>query len=496
LISGPVEEIAKESGLSSRVRHFISLANEQVKSLLNTASQLIDFQNIDKGTALVNFQMVNIAQMVEHRVMMFESFARQKNVTLSIITDEKDFFSGVDVNMMEKVVDNLLSNAIKYSHENGNVKVELWRNRKYWFLSVKDDGIGIGRKAQKQLFKEFYRSENAINSGVIGSGIGLLMIKNYTEMHGGKVCFESEENVGTTFTVQIPIRIMSKSDVKTDDDPNNLFDQGMPFDTEKQGCTIDEKVDTKKMSILIVEDNVKLKSFLELSLRDKYNVFTASEGKEALEIVRERHPDIVVSDIRMPGIDGFELCKMLKSNFETSHIPVVLLSAFTTKALQLKGLGLGADAYLTKPFDMSLLEGKIRSIVLNRKAVREKALKLVDFRSEAPLFNNELNDKFVKKALEVVKSNISNLKFGKEEFASEMNVSPSLLYKKVKTLTDQSPSDFIRSVRLNYALDLLQSGEYNVTEVSEKAGFTSVAYFSYAFKKYYGKSPSDAMGNK
>jgi signal transduction histidine kinase/AraC-like DNA-binding protein/ligand-binding sensor domain-containing protein len=496
LISGPFEEIAKECGFSSRAKHFISLANEQIKNLLNTASQLIDFQKIDKGLAPVNFQMVNIAQMVEHRVMMFESFAQQKNVTLSIITDEEDFFSGVDVNMMEKVVDNLLSNAIKYSHENGHVRVELWRNKKHWFLSVKDEGIGIDKKAQKQLFKEFYRSENAINSGVIGSGIGLLMIKNYTEMHGGKVRFESKENVGTTFTVQIPVRIMSKSDVKTGDEPNNLFDQVVPFDTEKQGSAIDDKPDTKKMSILIVEDNEKLKRFLELSLREKYNVFTASEGKEALEVVREKHPDIVVSDIRMPGVDGFELCKMLKSSFETSHIPVVLLTAFSTKALQLKGLGLGADAYLTKPFDMSLLEGKIRSIVLNRKAVREKALKLVDFKSEAPLFNNELNDKFVKKALEVVKSNISNLKFGKEEFASALNVSPSLLYKKVKTLTDQSPSDFIRSVRLNYALELLQSGEYNVTEVSEKAGFSSVAYFSAAFRKFYGQSPTDVMGSK
>ncbi|WP_234408622.1 hybrid sensor histidine kinase/response regulator transcription factor [Marinilabilia salmonicolor] len=497
LISGPFEEIAKESGFSPRAKHFISLANEQVKNLLNAATQLIDFQKIDKGKAQVNLHMVNVAQLVEHRVIMFESFAQQRNINLSVVTDKKHFSTGVDANMIEKVVDNLLSNAIKYSHKDGNVQINIWHNRRCWFLSVADNGIGISPKGQKQLFKEFYRSENAINSGAVGSGIGMLMIKSYTEMHGGKVRFESKENEGSVFTIQIPIKRRSKSLPDTGNGFDNLPYPYVSFDaSENEGLIVDGGTDPKLMTILIVEDNVKLRNFLELSMRDEYHVFTANDGKEALGIVQDKHPDIVVSDIMMPGMDGFELCKRIKSDFETSHIPVVLLTAFTTNALQLKGLGLGADAYLAKPFDVNLLKGRIKSIVLNRKTVKDKALKIVDFKNEAPLFNNELNDKFIKRALEVVRSNITNLKFGKEEFASEMNVSPSLLYKKVKILTDQSPSDFIRSVRHNYALGLLQSGAYNVTEVSEKSGFTSVAYFSYAFKKFYGRSPTDVLGEK
>jgi signal transduction histidine kinase/DNA-binding response OmpR family regulator/ligand-binding sensor domain-containing protein len=496
LISGPFEEITRESGFSPRARHFISLANEQVKSLLNAASQLIDFQKIDRGKAQVNLRMANITQLVEHRVMMFESFAQQRNIDLSVVSNDTEFSSGVDAGMIEKVVDNLLSNAIKYSHEDGKVKVEIWHNRRFWFLRVTDNGIGISIKGQKQLFKEFYRSENAINSGVVGSGIGMLMVKNYTEMHGGKVRFASKENEGSVFTIEIPAKKVTRYTPDTEEELDHLHESYMLSDVSAHhGVGTGKSSDSKLMTILIVEDHEKLRNFLELSMSEDYNVLTASDGLEALTLVQEKHPDIVISDIMMPKMDGFQLCKRIKSDFETSHTPVVLLTAFSTKALQLKGLGLGADAYLAKPFDMNLLKGRIRSIVLNRKAVRDKALKIVDFKSETPLFNNELNDKFIKRALEVVKSNITNLKFGKEEFASARNVSPSLLYKKVKTLTDQSPSDFIRSVRLNYALELLRSGAHNVTEVSEKTGFTSVAYFSYAFKKYYGKSPTDVMGD-
>jgi YesN/AraC family two-component response regulator len=202
----------------------------------------------------------------------------------------------------------------------------------------------------------------------------------------------------------------------------------------------------------------------------------------------------VVSDIMMPEMDGFELCKQIKSTYETSHIPIILLTALTEKAQQLQGLGLGADAYLTKPFDTQLLIGRVKSIIANRQAVREKALKLIDQSGDASLMENEHNDKFVKNALKVVRSNIANSKFGKEEFALEMNVSTSLLYKKMKSLTDQSPTDFIKSVRLSYALELLKSGEYTVTEVSEKAGFSTVGYFSTVFKKFYGKSPTEISG--
>jgi len=195
----------------------------------------------------------------------------------------------------------------------------------------------------------------------------------------------------------------------------------------------------------------------------------------------------------MPNMNGFELCKLMKSTYETSHIPIVLLTALSEITDQLHGLGLGADDYLTKPFDMNLLTQRIKSIIRNRKIVREKALKLINSDASEHILENELNDKFVKKMLEVARANIANVEFDKDEFASAMNVSSSLLYKKIKSLTDQSPTDFIKTIRLNHAVELLQSRKYTVTEVSELCGFTSVAYFSTVFRKHFGKSPSEIL---
>jgi len=195
----------------------------------------------------------------------------------------------------------------------------------------------------------------------------------------------------------------------------------------------------------------------------------------------------------MPNMDGFELCKIVKSTYDTSHIPVILLTALSEKTDHLLGLGLGADDYLTKPFDMAVLIQKIKSIIVNRGLVREKALRLINIAASEPILENELNDKFVKKMLIVAQANISNVDFDKDEFASAMNVSSSLLYKKIKSLTDQSPTDFIKTLRLKHAIELLQSRKYTITEVSELCGFASVGYFSTVFRKHFGKSPSEIV---
>ena len=202
---------------------------------------------------------------------------------------------------------------------------------------------------------------------------------------------------------------------------------------------------------------------------------------------------MVVSDVMMPNKNGFELCQLVKSTYETSHIPVILLTALTEKAKQLEGLGLGADDYLTKPFDMNLLVQKIRTIIRNREIVREKALRLIVKDTTEPLFSNENNDKFVKKLMEVAWENIANANFDKDKFAAEMYVSSSLLYKKVKSLTGQSPTDLVKTVRLRHACALLQTKKYNVTEISEMCGFASVAYFSTVFKTFFGKSPTEIL---
>jgi len=246
------------------------------------------------------------------------------------------------------------------------------------------------------------------------------------------------------------------------------------------------------MYVLIVEDNLDLQQFIELALKDEFIIEKASNGKIAWDKIQTRMPDLVVSDVLMPEMDGFELCRLIKSTNETSHIPVVLLTSLTDKAQQLHGLGLGADNYLTKPFDIELVKQRIKSIIHNRHAIIEKVLKMVDTNSQSEtLYVNELNDSFVKKAIETVRENMSNEFFGKDEFAAAMCVSTSLLYKKLKSLTDQSPIEFIRSVRMKHAAELLQSGQYSITRVSEICGFSSLRYFSQIYKKHFGKPPSE-----
>jgi signal transduction histidine kinase/ligand-binding sensor domain-containing protein/AraC-like DNA-binding protein len=490
LIKAPVEELTREN-LSEPGRHYLNLAMEQARRLSSVVTQLMDFQKIDIGKGQLSFTMCDLVRFVKERIQMFDSFAKSKDVELTFNVNQLEYITAIDETMIEKVIDNLISNAIKYSHHDSVIQIVLNCTESKWTLEVTDHGIGISKKAQQQLFKEFYRGENAINSKIVGSGIGLLLVKKYVAFHGGQISYTSQENVGTTFQVVIPYkRVNEEGNYK--DRLNELNPSDFVFKHLKTQNSSDENI-AKEMRILLVEDNDDLLQFMKYALNEEFEVLLANDGALAWEIVQKQLPDLVVSDVMMPNMDGFELCQLIKSSYETSHIPIILLTALTGKTEQLRGLGLGADDYLTKPFDMSLLKQKILSIIQNREAVKEKALKMIKGNNNDPILANELNDSFLRKMLQVVHNNISNSEFGKEEFASAMNVSTSLLYKKIKVLTDQSPTDFIKVVRLDHALTLLQSRKHTITEISELCGFASVGYFSTVFKKYFGKSPTELI---
>ena len=486
LIKAPIEELGQEQGLTEKGKYYLNLAKEQADRLTNVVTQLMDFQKVDIGKEQLSLTWKDLVSLIQHRIIMFQSVATTKKVTLKFTTSVKECFSLVDESMIEKVVDNLISNAIKYSNADGEVEVIFSRSERQWSLEVKDYGIGISNEAQKQLFKEFYRGENAVNSKVVGSGIGLLIAKKYVTLHEGIIECNSQLNKGTSFVVSIPF-----NENEPAGNSNNEF-------LESENARLPEEVDSedentnKIFTVLIVEDNDDLRHFLQQTLQSEYNIIMASDGEEAWGVVKESLPDLIVTDVMMPRMDGFELCKLVKSTYETSHIPVIILTSLSDKTEQLLGFGLGADAYLTKPFDTSLLKQRVKSIITNRITIRERALKLTDNVSD-PILSNQLNDQFVKKAIEVVTENISNPDFNKELFATAMNVSASLLYKKIKSLTDQAPSDFIRSIRLSHSLELLRSQKYSITEVGELCGFSSIGYFSTAFKKRFGKTPSEIM---
>ena len=491
LIKAPVEELNKEKNLTEPGKYYLNLAIEQARQLTSVVTQLMDFQKVDVGKEHLMLSTTDIVQLISNRRIMLASYAKSKNIEIVFVPDREIYMTAVDEPKMEKIIDNLISNAIKYSQDNSQIQIDLRCDDKKWTLQVKDNGIGISKKAQKQLFKEFYRGDNAINSKVVGSGIGLLLVKNYVMMHRGSISCSSQENIGSTFQVNIPFKSVSGMSMAT----NSFTDipavsSHVLDDSQQTGYEADIQT-SKEMKVLIVEDNDDLLKFMKTALSNDFKVFTAVDGEKAWAFISNQIPDLVVSDIMMPKMDGFELCKIMKSTYETSHIPIVLLTALSENSDQLHGLGLGADDYLTKPFDMNLLIQRIKSIIRNREVVKGKALKLIKGDSSEHILKNELNDKFVKRMMEVSMSNVANTEFDKEEFASAMNVSSSLLYKKIKSLTDQSPTEFIKTVRLNHAVELLQSGKYTVTEVSELCGFASLTYFGIVFRKQFGKSPSE-----
>lgn len=480
LIKSPLEELT-DAVLPAKEKYYLDLAAKQTRRLSASITNLLDFHKADIGKDQLFLTMTDIVGLIKYRLTMFETHAASKNIKLIFSCPQERYEAAVDYTKVEQIVDNLVSNAIKYSHLDNQVLVSFSGDASHWELNITDYGIGISTENQRKLFRPFYRADNATNFNNIGTGIGLALVKNNVLLHDGEILCRSDEDKGTTFRITVPYK-----KVASNQQNEELSHVTLPDANESEGKS------GEKMRLLIVEDNDDLRNFMYHKLSEEFDVSGACDGKQAWEIITRELPDMIVSDVMMPNMDGFELCRLVKSTYETSHIPVVLLTALVGKAEELHALGLGADSYLTKPFDMALVLQRIRSIIQNRKILRDKALSLVgDSCVKSVLLDNELNNEFITKATDVVWANISKVNFNKEEFASAMNVSTSLLYKKIKSLTDQSPAEFIKIIRLNYALKLLREGTLSVTEISELAGFSSPDYFGKAFRRHFGKAPSE-----
>lgn len=493
LIKAPIDELRGEEKISKWGRQCLDLASEQASRLSCTATQLLDFEKIDTGLEQPNFVRTDIVALFRRRIDVYGSFASTRHIQISAHFTPPEYTTEVDERMMERIIDNMLSNAVKYSHPESGIEIVFCANDSQWSLRVTDHGIGIGKSELKKLFKEFYRAENAVNSSIIGSGIGLVTIKRYTAIHKGSITVDSEPGKGTTFEVTVPLRLTQQA---ADASKERCADSA-PSAPQHDSKPVADDGTLKDMHILIVEDNPALCGFMASALNASFRVSTAENGDKALAMMAGLQPDLVLSDIIMPGIDGFELCRRIKSDYATSHIPVILLTSLSDNASQIHGLGLGADNYLVKPFDMALLASRIKSIILNRRTVLKKALEFSPHKDGGndgdAIVSNRINDEFLKKAIECVRDNMANEDFGKGEFASALAMSQSLLYKKIKALTNLSVVEFIRSIRLKYALELLRTKEYNVTEVSEMCGFSTPAYFSRVFKDHFGAAPSEIM---
>lgn len=487
LIKAPLNEIQQEP-LTENAKSALALAKRNTEKLLNMVTQLLDFQKIEREAMSLQVEETSIFAFINNLISNFEPLAHEKGIHIHTELNSEEYMGYIDQRKISIILDNLLSNSIKYTKPNGNVWVKGYVENEILTIKVIDDGIGISDSDQKKLFRRFYRGENAANSKETGSGIGLLLTKKMTLLHKGNICFSSNEGIGSTFTIKIPVSQHNYSSVELiKKDPvvkkKTVYLSGAENKNEK-----------KRNKLLIVEDNEELRSYLAHYLSRDYQVLESANGQLALEIIGKENPDFIISDVMMPVLSGIDLCQQLKSNIETCHIPIILLTSLAEREDIIKGLNAGADDYITKPFDLSVLQTKIASIINNRRLYHKKFIDKSAFDEESTVIN-ELDKKFMTQVIEYIEEKMMQEDFSIDALSLEMAMSRSVFFKKIKSLTGQSPQDLIRDIKMKKAATLLMEKKYNIGEIAYLTGYPNAKYFSTAFKKYYGKTPSEYMAD-
>jgi DNA-binding response OmpR family regulator len=392
---------------------------------------------------------------------------------------------------MEIVLCNLLSNALKYTSTGDQINIKVKANNQYCLVTIKDTGIGMDQEDMENIFDRFFQIKSSNTASLIGSGIGLSFSKKIIELHHGNISVKSEVNVGTKFTIRLPLDAsLYGSDI------NNNFiktDNIKGYNTEDIIKPI-ENLNTKAKahSVLIIDDNIEILDYLNDILSEDYDVIQAENGISGFEKASTEIPDLIISDVMMPGKDGITLCKELKSQITTSHIPIILLTARTSTVFEIEGLKTGADDYITKPFNSNIIKARITSILENREKLRTHLLNKVRFEPTQIEIEKgaDAENTFINKAILLVENNMHNSSFGIETMVDELHMSQSTLFRKIKSLTGLSLTAFIRSVRLKKAAYLIISSELNLNEIAYEVGFNDYKYFKTSFKKQFDCLPS------
>lgn len=514
LISGPLEHLIKAGkGLefSQREQQY-HLIKKNANFLLRLVNQLLDFRKLDQGKMNLQVQKSNVVNFVHEITEPFQFVASKKQIDYEIISPEEGINLWFDPDILEKMLYNLLSNAFKFTQEGGEVLVAFEarysgnkkkRKRKKGFLDIriKDNGPGIPAEKKEQIFERFFRAAPSEKSNKQGSGIGLAFTKSLIELHHGEIRVESEEGQGTCFILSLPLGKKSYSKQEIAKTPSTVFAQNFdPFSylsetmDAEEGKELDEigTRTTDLPSLLIVDDHKDIRTYLRTSLDNHYQILEAADGAEGLEMVIKHMPDLVISDMMMPVMDGIEFCNKLKTDPKISHIPVIILTAKSSEESELEGLSTGVDAYVRKPFNMDILKTMIQNILAQRQELKDR------FRKEIILEPEEItvtsaDEMFLKKAMEIVEDHMGDPDFSVESMVKEIGMSRSKLYLKLKALTDQSTSEFIRTVRLKRAVQLLEKSDMTVKEIMYMTGFNTASYFSKCFKKQFGVAPSEYL---
>ena len=493
LIMAPIQEM-KVRTTDKWMKEQLGFVERNTTRLLHLVNQLMDYRRAELGVFKLRVIKTNIYSTVKDCFSFYEKLARHKSLSYNLISDLEGTEVLADAKYVEIILNNLLSNSFKYTKE-GSITVNLSLNDGFLILSVSDTGIGISPSKHKKIFERFFQ----LDSEHIGSGIGLSLVQRLVELHHGWIELESEPGKGSTFSVFIPqdeavYKEGEMADQKTEMEvPAHFTNTKEMFfiDSEDSIKGDDEDTDySVRGTILVVEDNDEVRHYLKSGLSKVFSVLQAENGEVALEVLKNNNVDIVITDVMMPVMDGVKLCKNIKQNISTSHIPVIMLSAKTDLSAQKEALEMGADDYIQKPFSLSVIITKIQNMMRTRHRMIEYYSKTLSVEPEKVTFN-PVDEELLKRAVEIVKENLDNTDFSTEDFASRMNMSRSNLHLKLKALTGESAIEFIKKIRFSEACRLLKEGRYNIAEISTMVGFSTPSYFATSFKKYIGCLPTE-----
>jgi len=536
LILGPADKLLIESP-SDNTKKQAGLIRQNAIRLLGLINQLLDLSKLEAGKLKLEASLSNIVSFVKGVTQAFESLAEQKDIKLKVVSERENIEIYFDKEKMLKILSNLLSNALKFTLKDGKITISVRechaelvsassftgeipkriRNdsmRNFIEIKVRDNGIGIPEEELPKLFERFYQIDPSQIRRIGGTGIGLALTKELVELHRGFVNVSSKLGEGSEFTIELPpgkdhlnedeiVKEVDEESVLSEkiqeqmkmiEADSALFSKSIHIE-DSLTDSFEEIPDENKMIILIVEDNADVRDFIKDSLGKEFVVEEAANGEQGIRKAEKIIPDLIISDIRMPKMDGNELTRILKNDEKTSHIPIILLTGKSGQESKLEGLETGADDYLTKPFDTKELQIRIRNLINSRRKLQEKYGNrdfVVPKRDEEKKLSN-LEEKFISKVLEVIESHISEEEFSIEQFGKEVGMSRVQLHRKLKALSGKSASNYLRSVRLSKAKKMIEEQKGNVSEIAYSVGFSSPQYFTRCFKEEFGYPPSDLI---
>ena len=496
LVADPVEQLLADKTLSGDQHRLLLLVQRNVNILLRLVNQILDFRKYENGKMEYTQVPVDLLQCLENWNESFQAAARKKHIRFSFDhMPDTNYRTQADVEKLERIYFNLLSNAFKFTPENGKVTVRLFALEKegqpFFRFTVANTGSLISAEHIRSIFDRFYK----IDMHHAGSGIGLALVKAFVEMHGGTIQVESDEKQGTMFTVDLPSCCCTSSPDTSSMDMSSMGTSGHESPVELlEGEEEEERnYDSSRMSVLVIDDNADIRSYIHGLLSAEYSVIEAANGSEGIRKAMKYVPDLIISDVMMPGIDGIECCRRLKSELQTCHIPVILLTACSLDEQRIQGYDGGADSYISKPFSSQLLLARIHNLIDSHQRLKQF---FGDRQTLAKEDICDLDKDFVEKFKALIEEKMGDSELNVEDLGREMGLSRVQLYRKIKSLTNYAPNELLRMSRLKRAASLLASSGMTVAEIAYEVGFTSPSYFTKCYKEQFGESPTEFLKRK